>query len=197
MASLTQLKPFNFEKWIAENEQFLKPPVNNKQLFDVETQMTVMIIGGPNKRVDFHDDPVEEYFHQMRGDMVLKIADRGKIFNVPIKEGEVFIIPAHCRHSPQRPEAGSMGFVVEGTRKEEDIDAFEWFCMECGDLVHRVEVKVTNIVKDLPPLFDAFYEDEKARVCSSCDATHPGKEPPADWLGYQRMDGDRSSRRSA
>jgi 3-hydroxyanthranilate 3,4-dioxygenase len=30
-------------------------------------------------------------------------------------------------------------------------------------------------VQDLPPVFTAFYEDEKARTCASCGALHPGK----------------------
>ena len=35
-----------------------------------------------------------------------------------------------------------------------------------------------DIVKDLPPLFEAFYSDEKARTCKNCGTVHPGKTPP-------------------
>lgn len=175
-------KPFNFSDWIERNKHELKPPVSNKQLFDDKTDMVVMIIGGPNQRVDFHDDPVEEFFYQLKGDMILKIAEDGKIYDVPIKQGEVFLLPPHIRHSPQRPVPGSVGLVVEGTRRESDIDGFEWFCFGCGAKVHRVEVKVTDIVKDLPPLFEAFYGDETARTCSACGNVHPGKEPPDGWV---------------
>jgi 3-hydroxyanthranilate 3,4-dioxygenase len=174
-------RPFNFQRWIDANQQFLKPPVSNKQLFDQTSGMVVMIVGGPNQRVDFHDDPVEEFFYQLKGDMLLKIADRGKVYDVPIREGEVFLLPPHARHSPQRPVPGSVGLVVEGTRRESDRDGFEWFCMSCGALVHRVEVQVRDIVKDLPPLFQAFYGDRAARTCRSCGALHPGKEPPPGW----------------
>ena len=83
--------------------------------------MTVMIVGGPNQRVDFHDDPVEEFFYQLKGDMLLKIAEDGKIYDVPIREGEVFLLPPHARHSPQRPVPGSVGLVVEGTRRDTDM----------------------------------------------------------------------------
>ena len=93
LAIHTGFKPFDFQGWIAENEHLLKPPVSNKQLFDTKTDMVVMIVGGPNQRVDFHDDPVEEFFYQLKGDMVLKIAENGKIFDVPIREGEVFLLP--------------------------------------------------------------------------------------------------------
>ena len=177
-----RFKPFNFEAWIEDNKHLLKPPVGNKQLFDEKTDMVVMIVGGPNQRVDFHDDPVEEFFYQLTGDMVLKIAENGEIFDVPIREGEVFFLPPHARHSPQRPMEGSVGLVVEGTRREADFDGFEWFCFGCGALVHRVEVQVTDIVKDLPPLFSAFYGDEDKRTCPSCGEVHPGKEPPEGWV---------------
>ncbi len=183
MAEHPTFKPFNFQRWIADNQQFLKPPVGNKQLFDQKTGMTVMIVGGPNQRVDFHDDPVEEFFYQLKGDMVLKIADGGKIYDVPIREGDVFILPPHVRHSPQRPVPGSVGLVVEGTRRDSDIDGFEWFCFSCNEKVHRVEVQVRDIVKDLPPLFTAFYADERKRTCKSCGIVHPGKEPPTGWVG--------------
>jgi 3-hydroxyanthranilate 3,4-dioxygenase len=175
------LKPFDFRRWIDANEHVLKPPVSNKQLFDHETNMVVMIVGGPNQRVDFHDDPVEEFFYQIRGDMVLKIAEDGEIYDIPIREGEVFFLPSHVRHSPQRPVPGSIGLVVEGTRRAGEPDGFEWYCFDCRAPVHRVEVEVTDIVKDLPPLFDAFYSSAASRTCGHCGAVHPGKEPPADW----------------
>src|SRR5262244_2946869 len=75
MTAHPRFQPFNFREWIERNKSALKPPVSNKQLFDHKTGMTVMIVGGPNKRVDFHDDPVEEFFYQLQGDMVLKIAE--------------------------------------------------------------------------------------------------------------------------
>jgi len=177
-----RLKPFNFQSWIAENQHLLKPPVGNKQLFDENSGMIVMIVGGPNQRVDFHDDPVEEFFYQLKGDMVLKIAEGGKIYDVPIREGDVFLLPPHTRHSPQRPVPGSVGLVVESPRKPDDRDGFEWYCFNCGGLVHRIEVQVKDIVKDLPPLYQAFYGDEKARTCPHCQTLHPGKEPPQGWV---------------
>ncbi len=182
MTQHPKFKPFNFERWIEQNKEHLKPPVSNRTLFDEETEMVVMIVGGPNLRVDFHDDPVEEFFYQLKGDMMLKIAENGEIYDVPILEGEVFMLPPHTRHSPQRPVAGSVGLVVEGARLPSHLDGFEWFCFNCGEKVHRVEVQVKDIVKDLPPLFDAFYENSDSRTCPKCGTLHPGKEPPQGWV---------------
>ena len=78
--------------------------------------MTVQVVGGPNERTDYHDDPVEEFFYQLKGDMLLKVVDNGNFYDVPIREGEVFLLPAHVRHSPQRPQEGSVGLVVEAAR---------------------------------------------------------------------------------
>jgi 3-hydroxyanthranilate 3,4-dioxygenase len=178
------LNPLNLGRWIDANAPLLKPPVSNKLLFE-QTGMVVQIVGGPNSRVDFHDDPVEELFYQIRGHMVLKIAEAGCIRDVPIREGEMFLLPARVRHSPQRPMPGSIGLVVEGTRQPADRDGFEWFCFECGSLVHRVEIFLKNIVTDLPPLFDAFYADQTARTCKKCGAVHPGREAPVGWANIQ------------
>ncbi len=174
-------KAFNFQKWIEVNQHLLKPPVGNKLVFE-KTGMVVQVVGGPNQRVDFHDDPVEEFFYQLRGDMVLKVADNGKIYDIPIREGDVFMLPAHVSHSPQRPVPGSVGLVVEGTRRADDPDAFEWFCFNCSARVHRIEIAVTDIVKDLPPLYEQFYADQALRTCPSCGAIHPGKTPPEGWV---------------
>jgi len=175
------IPPFNFNAWIDANARFLKPPVSNKLVYE-DSGMVVQVVGGPNQRVDFHDDPVEEFFYQLRGDMMLKIVEDGKIRDIPIRQGEVFLLPPHVRHSPQRPMPGSVGLVVEGTRRPGELDGFEWFCFGCGTRVHRVEVEVRNIVTDLPPLFDAFYADRAKRTCLQCGAVHPGKEPPPGWV---------------
>jgi 3-hydroxyanthranilate 3,4-dioxygenase len=176
----TLRRPFNFARWIDEHSHLLKPPVGNKLVFE-DAGMVVQVVGGPNQRVDFHDDPGEEFFYQLRGDMVLKIAEAGRIDDVPIREGEVFLLPPHLRHSPQRPIAGSVGLVVENARGPSDKDGFEWFCFDCGALLHRVEIALADIVKDLPPLFDAFYADPTARTCRECGSVHPGREPPPGW----------------
>jgi 3-hydroxyanthranilate 3,4-dioxygenase len=174
-----RLQAFNFQQWIDENRHLLQPPVGNKKVFE-NGDMTVMVVGGPNERVDFHDDPVEEFFYQLKGSMILKVPDNGGFYDLPIKEGEVLLLPPHFRHSPQRP-ADSIGIVVEPARQPDQKDAFEWFCFACGNLVHRVEVKVSHLVRDLPPLYEAFYADASARKCKKCGAVHPGKTPPPGW----------------
>lgn len=176
-----KLNAFNFQKWIDSHTEQLKPPVGNQQIWE-DTDMMVTVVGGPNQRTDYHDDPVEEFFYQLKGDMVLKVYDQDEFYDMPIREGDIFFLPAHVRHSPQRPVPGSIGLVIEPKRPEGEKDAFEWYCFECGALVHRVEVILQSIVRDIPPLYQAFYNDEEARICPQCNALHPGKESPAGWV---------------
>jgi len=96
--------------------------------------------------------------------------------DIPIREGEVFFLPAHTRHSPQRPEAGSLGLVIEPARPPGEMDGFDWYCPNCYQLVYRAEVLLESIVADLPPLFAAFYGDEEKRTCGSCGHLHPSRD---------------------
>lgn len=178
---MSKLSAFNFQQWIDEHRHLLKPPVGNKQIWE-NADLMVTVVGGPNQRTDFHDDPVEEFFYQLEGDMVLKVFDQGEFYDVVIREGDIFFLPPHVRHSPQRPMEGSIGLVVEPKRPEGQLDAFEWYCFGCGDLVYRVDAQLRSIVRDLPPLYEAFYNDEVARTCNGCGVVHPGKEPPEGWV---------------
>lgn len=166
--------PINFPQWIAEHQHLLKPPVGNQQIW-IDTDFIVTVVGGPNQRTDFHDDPFEEFFYQVKGNAHLNIMDEGKPGRVELKEGAMFLLPPHVRHSPQRPEAGSLCIVIERTRPEGVLDGFEWYCPQCKARVHRVEVQLKSIVRDLPPLFAAFYADNAARRCKQCGTQHPGK----------------------
>jgi 3-hydroxyanthranilate 3,4-dioxygenase len=60
-------------------------------------------------------------------------------------------------------------------REEGTLEKFQWYCLNCNNLVHEVELQVRSIVDDLPPVFQAFYEDQEARTCAKCGTVHPGK----------------------
>ena len=171
--------PINFPNWLIDNAHLLKPPVGNQQLWK-NTDLIVTIVGGPNARTDFHDDPFEEYFWQFKGNAFLNIMDRGQRDRIELKEGTMYLMPPHLRHSPQRPEPESRCLVIERTRPEGVVDRFEWYCLRCDGLVHRVEVQLKSIVDDLPPLFEAFYASDTLRTCPHCGAVHPGKLAPAN-----------------
>jgi 3-hydroxyanthranilate 3,4-dioxygenase len=116
----------------------------------------------------------------LKGDIFIRVMEQpGKPpLEIPIKEGEIFLLPKHMRHSPQRHAPGTIGLVVEIPRPEGAKDGFEWYCGNCYHLVHRAEVLLKSIVTDLPPLFERFYQNEKLRVCPNCGEVHPGKPAP-------------------
>ena len=178
---MARLQSFNFQKWIDENQQYLKPPVGNQKVFK-EADLMVTVVGGPNKRTDYHDDPVEEFFYQLKSDILLKLFDGKEFYDVPIREGDIFLLPAHVRHSPQRPHKGSIGLVIEPARPEGLLDALEWYCFKCGNLVFRDEIDLVSIVDDFPPIYQKFYDSLELRTCKCCGEVHPGKEPPLDWV---------------
>ncbi len=165
--------PFNFQQWIDDHADELKPPVANKQVWP-EAGMIVMVVGGGNMRTDYHVDPRDEFFYQLKGTMHLLLREEGSPpVDVPIREGEVFLLPADVSHSPQRPDPDSIGLVVEYSRQEGELDGFEWYCPACHSLLHRFQVQMQSIEDDLPPLFDAFYQDLEARTCDNCGTVHP------------------------
>jgi len=158
--------PFNLHRWIDENRALLMPPVGNKLLFK-DSAFIVMAVGGPNSRRDFHHDPSEEFFFQVEGDMVLKTVQDGHVADVPIREGEVFLLPPEVPHSPQRP-AGSVGIVVERRRNSGELDGFSWYCERCGNRLYLERVAVHDIETQLPEIFSRFYSNVSHRTCGVC-----------------------------
>jgi 3-hydroxyanthranilate 3,4-dioxygenase len=158
--------PFNLRLWVDQNRHLLKPPVGNKLLFK-NSEFIVMAVGGPNSRKDFHHDPGEELFFQLEGNMVLKTVQDGRLIDVPIHEGEVFLLPAEVPHSPQRP-AASVGVVVERRRGPDELDGFSWHCDNCGNRLYLERIAVTDIETQLPAIFARFFSNIQHRTCGSC-----------------------------
>jgi 3-hydroxyanthranilate 3,4-dioxygenase len=158
--------PINFQAWINENRHLLKPPVGNKLVFE-DADFIVMVVGGPNARKDYHVDDSEEFFYQHEGDIVLKVVENGKPRDVRIRQGEMFLLPAGVPHSPQRP-ANTVGLVIERQRQPGELDGFQWYCERCGERLYEEFLQVTNIVTQLPPLFDRFYNDAGHSTCKKC-----------------------------
>lgn len=164
----------NFKKWIEENRDCLKPPVGNKVVYK-DSDFIIMVVGGPNSRKDFHYNEGEEFFYQVEGDITLKIMDGNKEVAIPIREGEIFLLPAQIPHSPQRGP-NTVGLVVERKRAEGELDGFQWYCESCGEKLYEERIPLSDIVTQLPQVFDRFYSDESKRTCKKCAAI---MNPPA------------------
>lgn len=172
--------PKQLVSWSEDNLAQLKPPVANASVFE-DGNYIINVVGGPNYRSDFHTNPFEEIFYQIQGDAHLLIWDRGQFERINLTAGDVFLLPAGVKHSPQRPEKG-LCFLVELPRPVGFLDSFGWYCADCAGLVFEASAQLTNLVEDLPIMYQQFYTlDDAARTCGQCGAVHPGRKASA-WL---------------
>ncbi len=172
------LQPIDFKQWIDANRHLLRPPVGNKVVYQ-DSEFIIMVVGGPNSRKDFHVDPAEEFFHQLEGRMVLRVVRDGRIEDVPIRAGEILLLPPKVPHSPQRlPE--SVGLVIERRRRPGELDGLQWYCERCGALLYEEFFPLTNIEAQFPPVFDRFFGSRSLRTCKHCGAV---MEPPGSAAG--------------
>jgi 3-hydroxyanthranilate 3,4-dioxygenase len=160
------LKAFNLATWIDSHRQHLRPPVCNRQVF-MDSDFIVMVVGGPNSRSDYHDDPGDELFYQLQGEMLLKTMQGGQPVDVPIRQGEMLLLPRHIPHSPQR-FADTVGLVVERQRTRDECDGFLWYCVQCHSELHSEYLHVSDLVTQLPPVFARFYAQPAQRRCKRC-----------------------------
>lgn len=166
-------EPFPLKTWIGEHRHLLKPPVGNAKVYE-DTEFIVMIVGGPNARKDYHYNEGEELFYQLEGDITVKIIDDGVPRDMHIKEGDMFLLPPRTPHSPQRP-ANTVGLVIERKRESAELDAFMWFCEQCGTKLYEEYLPLTDIVAQLPPIFERFWSSAQHRTCKNCGSVI---EPP-------------------
>ena len=161
-------RPFNIHQWIEDNRDLLKPPVSNKCLYEEAGDFIVMVVGGPNARKDYHFNESEEWFYQIEGDINVRIQEDGKAVDVPIKEGEMFLLPGNVPHSPMRGE-NTVGLVIERVRKGTNMtDGLMWFCDECNHKLHEFKFPLVDIENDFQPRFREFYASEELRTCNNC-----------------------------
>lgn len=172
---MVTLEPLNLRRWIDANRALLRPPVGNRLIFR-DSEFIVMAVGGPNSRQDYHVDPAEEIFHQIEGDMVLRVMQDGRPRDVPIRAGEMLLLPPRVPHSPQRP-ADTVGIVIERQRRAGELDGLQWYCAQCDALLYEEFLQLTDIETQFPPVFDRFYAGTDHRRCRRCGSVFP--LPPA------------------
>ena len=165
--------PIPLLDWIDDHRSELKPPVYNKEIFP-GGDFIVQVVGGPNSRTDYHVDEGPELFYQIEGDMLLKTVQDGEFVDIPIREGEIYLLPPRVPHSPQRFK-DTVGIVIERKRATHELDGFMWFCARCANKLHEEYLHVGDIVTDLPPVFARFYGNVDARTCKRCGAVAPAK----------------------
>ncbi|MHB1810043.1 MAG: 3-hydroxyanthranilate 3,4-dioxygenase [Solirubrobacteraceae bacterium] len=158
-------KPVRLDDWIEENRGQFRKPVGNKLVW--ENGDFIAFVSGGNSRNDFHINPGDEIFVQIRGDVRVDLqVDGQRVINY-LREGEALLVPAFVPHAPRRPE-GTYGFVVERVRRPGELDSFAWHCESCNNELHRVCFQLEDIVKQFAGFLKEFDADEDARRCKQC-----------------------------
>jgi 3-hydroxyanthranilate 3,4-dioxygenase len=166
-------RPFNFKKWIDENRDSLKPPINNKVVYK-DAEFIVMVVGGPNARKDYHYNESEEFFYQLEGDIKVQIQEDGKAVEVDIREGDIFLLPARVPHNPRRFK-DTIGLVMERKRRAGEKDGLLWFCEKCNTKLYEEYFDLKDITSQFQVTFKTFYSSLELRTCKSCGHV---MEPP-------------------
>lgn len=177
------LSTYNLKRWVEENKDLFAPPFKTNRLLVHQKDFLVMILRGPNVRLDFHVEPGDEFFYQVEGDIELHLKPEGKRREVVhIKEGEIFLCPGGVAHSPRRPE-NTWGLVVERKRKPDENEEFVWFCERCDAQVLARSVVQGDVGAQVGKIYDAFNADASLRTCRACGYVFPAT-PRAERLGF-------------
>jgi 3-hydroxyanthranilate 3,4-dioxygenase len=160
--------PTDLKAWIAENRHLFDPPFRTNRIIAHHAEFIVMMLAGPNARLDFHFEPGEEFFYQIEGDLELHLKAEGAPREVvQIREGEMFLCPANLAHSPRRGP-GTWGLVIERKRKLDETESFLWFCERCDTLVLSRDVVQSDIGAQVRSIYEAFNADAGLRTCKAC-----------------------------
>jgi 3-hydroxyanthranilate 3,4-dioxygenase len=177
------LSTYHLKTWVKENESYFHPPFRTNRLLVHHKDFLVMILRGPNTRLDFHIEPGDEFFFQVQGDMELHLKPEGERRQiVKIREGEIFVCPGGLPHSPRR-FAETWGLVIERKRHEEEKEEFVWFCENCDARVLSRIVNQGNIPSQVSRVYEEFNESEQLRTCRACGYVFP-QTPMAERLTF-------------
>ncbi|XP_073409553.1 3-hydroxyanthranilate 3,4-dioxygenase [Dendrobates tinctorius] len=153
--------PINVKRWIQENKAYFLPPVCNKLMHN--NQLTVMFVGGPNQRKDYHIEEGEELFYQLEGDMCLKIIENGNHKDIYIKEGEMFLLPARIPHSPQR-FANTVGLVFERRRSHQEKDGLRYYVENSTEVLFEKWFHCKDLGVELAPIIKEFFNSKQYKT---------------------------------
>jgi len=177
------ISPIGLKPWIEENRHLFDPPYKTSRVLFHDKEFFVMVLHGPNARLDFHREAGEEFFQQIYGDIELHLKpESGPRHVVKIREGEIFLCPAGLAHSPRRGP-GTWGLVIERKRGPDEPDEFLWFCENCDEQVHSQPVSQDNPAAQVRELYETFNASPAMRSCRKCGYVFP-VTPLAERLAF-------------
>jgi 3-hydroxyanthranilate 3,4-dioxygenase len=168
---------------VEENRELFNPPFKTNRVLVQDQDFIVMILRGPNLRLDFHVEPGDEFFYQIEGEMELHIKPPDeRRQEVKIRAGEIFLCPGGLPHSPRRA-AETWGLVIERKRRTGEVEEFLWSCESCDHQVLSRTVVQGDIGAQVRQAYEEFNGDRGLRTCSRCGYLFP-ETPLAERLGF-------------
>lgn len=145
-----------------------------------EAGSLAFIARGRQYRSEFHLDPSDELMYMIKGDMHLHYrTPEGAEEVTVIPEGSMIYTPAGTPHSPRFPPDAFV-LVLERPRREGEVDRFQWFCPQCGSLLHEEQFAVRDYRDDpVAAAYRRFFDSEEFRTCTRCGAVMPRPENPS------------------
>jgi 3-hydroxyanthranilate 3,4-dioxygenase len=105
----------------------------------------------------------------------VKIQENGKEVEVPINEGDIFLLPPRVPHNPVRFK-DTIGLVMERRRRNGEKDGLMWFCEKCNTKLYEEYFELNDITSQFQGVFETFYNSDDLRTCKSCG--HKMDPPP-------------------
>src|SRR3546814_9049442 len=102
--------------------------------------------------------------------MMLRIQEDGAPRDIPIRAGQIFLLPPRVPHSPQRmPD--SIGLVIDRKRLPHEDAGLMWLCEQCNYKLYEENFFLNDIEQNSPPVFERFYASREPRTRSE-EPTH-------------------------
>ncbi len=156
----------NLPHWLEQHKAEMLPPKAHALLFASE-HLVILLVSGPNPRIDFHVNESDEFLYQLVGDMKMRMVLQNKVQEAIVRQGETLLVPAGVPHHPVR-EQGTVGLVVERRRGPDEFERFQWYCNSCTTLLHEIRVCSTEVGKDLTDRIAVLQKDPALRSCRCC-----------------------------
>jgi 3-hydroxyanthranilate 3,4-dioxygenase len=173
----------DLKRWVNENSHLFRPPLKTNHVLVHHDDFIVMILHGPNMRLDFHIESGEEFFYQIKGDIEIHLRPAGQRRQVvAVREGEMFLCPGGLAHSPRRAPQ-TWGLVIERRREPDEMEEFAWFCENCDEKVLSRIVRQADVAVQISKIYAQFNSSLALRTCPRCGYRFP-ETPMAERLGF-------------
>lgn len=99
----------------------------------------------------------------LKGDMCLKVVEKGEPKDIVIREGEVFLLPGKIPHSPQR-QADTVGLVIERERLATETDGLRFYVDGSTQPLFERWFHCVDLGSQLKPIIDEFFASPECQT---------------------------------